>query len=119
MAKRKQSREKLTAPTSDYADGQGNVLTLRGSLTLGSRREYSEALAGSGRPAATVEDAQARAFELLFERLAVRWRIADVPIVKQKEMLARLRVASREERDAVRAALREHCAEYFPDVHVP
>jgi len=31
MAKRK--REKLAAPTSEYRDTDGNVLTLRGSLT--------------------------------------------------------------------------------------
>jgi hypothetical protein len=119
VAKRRQSREKLTAPTSDYTDAQGNVLRLRGSLTLGSRCEYAEALAGTDRPAATVEDAHARAFELLFERLAVRWTIAGVPIEKQKELLARLRVASRDERDAVRAALLEHCAEHFPDIQAP
>ena len=35
------------APSEDYADPEGNVLTLRGSLTVGSRRAYAEALAGS------------------------------------------------------------------------
>ncbi|MGH2864798.1 MAG: hypothetical protein ACRDJX_06060 [Solirubrobacteraceae bacterium] len=120
MARRSRRREQLTAPSSDYTDPQGNVLTLRGSLTPGSRRDYAEALAGAGsRPASTREDAWQRAVELLFERLAVRWVIAGAPIERQRELLARLRVASAEERLWVRGALREHCAEHFPDVRAP
>jgi hypothetical protein len=110
----------LRAPTSDYTDADGNVLTLRGSLTPGARREYAEALAGAGaRPAANREDAWQRAVELLFERLAVRWAIAGAPIERPRELLARLRVATAEERAWVRDALREHCAEHFPDVRAP
>jgi hypothetical protein len=112
--------EKLAAPGSDYADGAGNVLTLRGSLTAGARREYAQTLAGSSTgPAATLEDAWQRALELLFERLAVRWTIAGAPIERQRELLERFRVASAEERAWVREALREHCAEHFPDVQAP
>jgi hypothetical protein len=133
VAKRRRAREKLSAPTSDYRDADGNVLTLRGSLTAGARREYAETLAGSGgRAAETREDAWQRAVELLFERLAVRWttaphggahpegrRQAGVQIERQKELLARLRVASTDERAWVRKVLREHCAEHFPDVQAP
>jgi len=112
--------EQLTAPTSDYADGDGNVLTLRGALTPAARREYADALAGLGGPAAaTREDAWQRAVELLFERLAVRWVISDVPIERQRELLGRFRAATTEERLWVREALREHCAEHFPDVQAP
>lgn len=120
MGKRGHTREKLSAPTSDYTDAEGNVLTLRGSLTPGARREYAETLAGTrGRAASTQEDAWQRAVELLFERLAVRWTIAGAPIERQKELLARLRVASAKERRWVRDALRSHCAEWFPDVEAP
>jgi hypothetical protein len=120
VGKRGRAREKLSAPTSDYADAEGNVLTLRGSFTSGARREYAEALAGTGaRPAATREDAWQRALELLFERLAVRWTIEDAPIDRPGELLARLRVASPGERAWVRDTLREHCAEHFPDVQAP
>ena len=119
MAKRGRRREKLTAPSSDYTDIEGNVLTLRGSLTPGSRRDYAEALAGAGSPASTQEDAWQRAAELLFERLAVRWEIAGAPIERQRDLLARFRVASTAERLWVRQALREHCAEHFPDVQAP
>ncbi|MHB8240784.1 MAG: hypothetical protein ACYDHN_02225 [Solirubrobacteraceae bacterium] len=120
MARRGRRQEKLKAPNSDYTDPQGNVLVLRGSLTLGARRDYAEALDGSGaRAASTQEDAWQRALELLFERLAVRWVIAGVPIERQRELLGRLRMASAEERAWVREALREHCAENFPDVKAP
>jgi hypothetical protein len=96
------------------------VLSLRGSLTAGARREYAEALSGQGgRAADTREDASQRSMELLFERLAVRWEIAGVAIERQRELLARLRIASPQERAWVRGALREHCIEHFPDVQAP
>ncbi|HTZ88272.1 MAG TPA: hypothetical protein VMB05_16530 [Solirubrobacteraceae bacterium] len=123
MGKRNRSRERLQAPSSDYADAEGNVLTLRGSFTPASRLEYAETLAGrvgsSSRAAATQEDAWQRAVELLFERLAVRWTIAGAPLERQRELLARFRAASPQERAWVRETLREHCAEHFPDVQAP
>jgi hypothetical protein len=110
----------LAATSSDYADAEGNVLTLRGSLTAGSRRQYAQTLAGTGASAAaSPEDAWQRAGELLFERLAVRWEIAGVPLEGQRELLGRLRLASTAERAWVRDVLREHCAEHFPDVQAP
>jgi hypothetical protein len=118
--RREQRAEKLAAPNSDYTDADGNVLTLRGSLTVGARRDYAQALAGApGRAAGTQDDAWQRAGELLFERLAVRWVIAGAPLERQRELLARFRVASPQERAWVRGALREHCAEWFPDVQAP
>jgi hypothetical protein len=116
VGKRGRSRERLQAPSSDYTDADGDVLTLRGSLTLGSRREYERALATNP---LSREDAWQRAVELLFERLAVRWTIAGAPIERQRELLARFRVASPQQRAWVREAIREHCAEYFPDVDAP
>ena len=108
------------APTSEYADAHGAVLTLRGVLSPATRREYAQVLAGEGgRPSATREDAWQRAVELLFERLAVRWTIAGAPIERQRELLQRFRVASAEERAWIRTVLREHCAEHFPDVQAP
>ncbi len=118
MGRRSRRQERPRAPSGDYEDAEGNVLTLRGSLTAGSRRAYSQALAGGG-PAATREDAWQRAGELLFERLAQRWVIAGVPLTGQRELLGRLRMASAEERAWVRSALREHCAEHFPELEAP
>jgi hypothetical protein len=98
--KPKQRPERLKAPTSDYADPEGNVLTLRGSMT-------------------PREDAWQRAVEFLFERLAVRWEIAGAAIERQRELLARLRAGTPAERAWVRGVLREHCSENFPDVEAP
>lgn len=108
--------ERLKAPTSDYRDAEGNVLTLRGSFTPKARLEYAQTLAGHGQ---VREDAYQRAVELLFERLAARWVIAGVALERQRELLARLRAASPQERAWVRGVLREHCAENFPDVTAP
>ncbi len=127
MGRRGRRRERLTtpegellAPSSDYSDSSGNVLTLRGSLTAPARVEYMRVLSNTGTGAAsTREDAWQRAVELLFERLAVRWVIAGAPIERQRDLLMRFRAASRDERAWVRATLREHCAEHFPDVQAP
>lgn len=120
-SRQRRVRDELVAPTSDYADSHGSVLTLRGSMTPATRREHRELMAGGGvaRAAATREDAWQRAVEFLFERLAVRWTIAGAPIERQKELLQRFRVASQEERAWIRSVLREHLAEWFPDVEAP
>lgn len=108
--------EKLTAPTSEYTHEDGSMLTLRGALTVATRREYEDALSGSG---LSQEDAWQRGVELLFERLAVSWTIAGAPIHGQRELLMRYRAASQAERAWIRDVLREHCAENFPDVQAP
>ncbi len=113
---RQRSREQLSAPTTDYRDAEGNVLALRGSMTPATRREYADVLAGSP---LSQEDAWQRAVEFLFERLAVRWEISGVPIERQKELLQRFRFASQDERAWIRSVLREHLAEWFPDVTAP
>lgn len=120
MAKRGAKRSRLKAPSADYVDGEGNVLTLRGSLTPATRVRYARTLAGqAGSAASTLDDSQQRATELLFEHLAARWVIAGVPLERQRELLARFRIASPAERAWVRETLRTHCAQSFPDVEVP
>jgi len=116
VGRRSRQREQLGAPSTDYRDADGNVLTLRGSLTPATRREYAAVRAGSP---LSQEDAWQRSVEFLFERLAVRWEIAGVPVERQRELLARFRVASQDERAWIRSVLREHCAEWFPDVESP
>ena len=108
-------RKKLSAPTSEYRDAEGNVLTLRGSLTVGARSEYADILAGG----LYREDAWQRATELLFERLAVSWTISGLEITRQKELLGRYRIATTDERQFVRGALRQHAAEHFPELEAP
>jgi hypothetical protein len=119
MGKRSRQREKLSAPTTDYTDPDGNVLTLRGSLTPATRREYAALMSGGTGPAQTREDMWQRGVEFLFERLAVRWVVAGVETARQQELLLRFRVASQAERAWIREVLRSHLAEWFPDVEAP
>jgi hypothetical protein len=115
VGRRQRQREKLKAPTAEYRDADGNTLVLRGSLTPAARREYGEVLQGG----LNREDAWQRATELLFERLAVSWTIADLEITRQSELLARYRMAGESERRFVRDSLREHAAEHFPELQSP
>jgi len=112
---RRRGEQRIHAPNAEYVDAEGNTLTLRGSLSAGARAKYESERTGHPLSA---DDARERAFELLFEQLAVGWTIAGEPLVDQRELLGRLRLASREEREWVRGRLREHCAERFPDVQV-
>lgn len=116
-SRRRQQEPAPEAPTTDYADPEGNVLTLRGVLTPATRREYDAVLAGSP---LSREDAWHRAAEFLFERLAVRWTLAGLPpLERQQELLGRYRLASAAERDWIRATLRTHVTEHFPGVEAP
>ena len=119
MGKRARKRDKISAPTSAYTDAAGNVLELRGSLTPATRREYATLMTQGTGPAQTREDMWQRGVEFLFERLAVSWTVSGVETSKQKELLMRFRVASADERTWVRDVLREHLAEWFPDVEAP
>ena len=111
------ARKRLKAPSSEYRSPDGDVLALRGSMTPGTRREYAATLAGSP---LSQEDAWQRAVEFLFERLAVGWEVAGTePITRQKELLARFRMASHAERRWIRDVLREHLAEHFPELQQP
>jgi hypothetical protein len=115
LGRRSRQRDKLVAPASEYRDADGNTLTLRGSLTPATRREYQAVVAGG----LEREDAWQRGVEFLFERLAVSWVIADVATTRQRELLARYRMASDAERRFVRDSLREHLAEHFPELEAP
>jgi hypothetical protein len=103
------------AATTDYRDGEGNVLTLRDELSAGTLRALRDL---DAKPAASAEDRWQRRVEFLFERLAVRWVIADLPLEGQKELLGRYRLASSGERQQVRAALAEHLAAHQLDVKI-
>jgi len=119
-SRRRGDADKLQAPTTDYRSPDGQVLTLRGALSAKTRTRIAAAADPSqARAAANLEDVRARVLELLFERLVARWTIHDVPTEGAKALLARYRVATRDERAWVTDVLREHCAEWFPDVNVP
>ena len=98
--------------TSDYRDDEGNVLTLRDELSAGTLRQLAEL---DAQPAASAEDRWQRRVEFLFERLAVRWEIAGLPLEGQKELLGRYRMASAEERRACARRSRSTCASAIPE----
>ena len=114
-SRQRNQQTKLAAPVAEYRDAEGNVLALRGSLTPAARREYADTMASGLHR----DDARQRATELLFERLAVAWTISGLEITRQKELLGRYRMATTEERQFVREALREHTAEHFPELQAP
>jgi hypothetical protein len=114
MAKRKkQRRQRQKAPTVDYADAEGNVLTLRQSLSAGTIAKIGEPPASD---AASLEDAWRRRTEALFERLAVRWEIAGLPLTEQKMLLGRYRMADAETQSWVRQTIADHVERHLPEL---
>ena len=114
MAKRKKKRrEREPAPTVDYTDPEGNVLTLRQTLSRGTIRKIGE---GPASEAASVDDAWRRRSELLFERLAVRWEIAGLPLEEQAMLLGRYRMADAATQRWVRQTIAEHLERHIPEL---
>lgn len=114
MAKRKkQRRPREKAPTIDYTDPEGNVLTLRQTLSPGTIAKVEEGLASA---AASQDDAWHRRSELLFERLAVRWEIAGLPLDDQKMLLGRYRMADAETQRWVRQTIAHHLEQHIPEL---
>ena len=99
--------------TTDYTDPDGNVLTLRDSVSAGTARKLRDIDAS---PAASAEDKWQRREELLFERFAVGWEIAGLPLEGQKELLGRYRMANADTRRWVRATLDSHVREKQPEI---
>jgi hypothetical protein len=114
MAKRKkQRRPRQKAATVDYTDPEGNVLTLRESLSAGTIAKLGEPPSAA---AATFEDAWRRREEALFERLTVSWEIAGLPLEEQKMLLGRYRMADPETRAWVRRTIAAHLEAHIPEL---
>jgi hypothetical protein len=113
MAKRRKRQPRQKAPTVDYRDEQGNVLTLRQSLSAGTLRKLED---GPATAATSQDDAWRRRQELLFERLAVRWEIAGLPLDDQKMLLGRYRMADATTQEWVRRTIDEHVRRFIPEL---
>ncbi len=113
MAKGKKRRPRQKPVTVDYVDTEGNVLTLRQSLSTGTIAKLAE---GPATAATSQEDAWHRRSELLFERLAVRWEIADLPLTEQKMLLGRYRMADSDTQQWVRETIAEHLERHIPEL---
>ena len=112
MAKRNQKRRsREPAPTVEYVDEEGNVLTLRAELSPKTIKKIGEPPASR---AASTEDAWRRREEMLFERLAVSWEIAGLPLDDQAMLLGRYRMADSETQRWVRATIAAHLERHFP-----
>ncbi|MGH2918550.1 MAG: hypothetical protein ACRDLS_08135 [Solirubrobacteraceae bacterium] len=116
MGKRNRGLGRISADSTDYRNDDGNVLTLRGSMSPLTRRKYAAVLHDQRK---STDDSWHRAVEFLFERLVERWTIYDVPTEDQKDLLQRYRIASTEEKRWVRDVLRRHLAANFPDIEAP
>ena len=103
----------VAVATTDYTDPDGNVLTLRDSVSAGTVRKLRDIEAS---PAASAEDKWQRREELLFERFAIRWEIAGLPLEGQKELLGRYRMADTDTRRWVRATLDAHVRAKQPEI---
>jgi hypothetical protein len=113
MAKRGRRRPRQKTATIEYRDEEGNVLTLRESLSAGTIRKLGE---GPAKAATSQDDAWRRRQELLFERLAVSWEIAGLPLDDQKMLLGRYRMADAATQEWVRRTIDEHVRRFIPDL---
>jgi hypothetical protein len=113
MAKRQRHRRRQPVPAVDYADAEGNVLGLRQSLSAGTIAKIGEAPAGM---ASSLDDAWRRRTEMLFERLAVRWEIAGLPLTEQRMLLGRYRMADAETQRWVRETIAVHLERHIPEL---
>jgi hypothetical protein len=113
MAKRRKRRPREKAPTVEYADPEGNTLVLRQTLSSATLAKIAEPPASA---AASTDDAWRRRQELLFERLAVRWEIAGLPLTEQKMLLGRYRMADSATQRWVRETIAAHLERYFPEI---
>ncbi len=112
MAKKKNKRKaKPKAVVIDYTDPEGNILTLRQSLSNATIAKIGEPPSGD---AASLEDAWRRRNEAMFERLVVSWEIAGLPLDDQKMLLGRYRMADAETQSWVRQTISEHVQRHIP-----
>jgi hypothetical protein len=112
MARRKR-REREQVETVDYTDQEGNVLTLRQSLSDRTIRKINKP---HRKDAASSEDVWARRNELLFEHLVVSWEISGLPLDDQKMLLGRYRMADSDEQRWVRETIDRHVEQFIPEL---
>jgi len=114
VAKRRQKRRKQEPVQAEvYSDPEGNRLALRRTLSPATIRKINEP---PRKPAASQEDAWRRREEMLFERLAVSWEIAGLPLDDQKMLLGRYRMADSETQRWVRETIDRHLREHIPEL---
>jgi len=111
MPRRRREREPIE--TVDYTDPEGNVLSLRRSLSDRTIRKISKP---PRKDAASAEDVWARRNELLFEYLVTRWEISGLPLDDQKMLIGRYRMADSDEQRWVRETITSHIERHIPEL---
>ena len=112
MAKRRR-REREPVATVDYTDPEGNVLSLRESLSDKTVRKINKP---HKKDAASAEDVWARRQEMLFEALVASWEVAGLPLDDQKMLLGRYRMANADEQRWVRETIAAHVQSHIPEL---
>lgn len=113
MGKRSRRKQRPPVATTDYRDAEGNILTLRDSVSAGTLAKLAEPV---GTAASSADDVWRRRTEMLFERWVVGWTIAGLPLQGQKELLGRYRLAGEDTRRWVRETIDEHVRRRHPDL---
>jgi hypothetical protein len=106
-------RKREAVETVDYTDLEGNVLTLRRSLSPRTIRKLNKP---HRKDAASAEDVWARRNEMLFEYLAVSWEVSGLPLDDQKMLIGRYRMADSDEQRWVRETISAHVEHHIPEV---
>jgi hypothetical protein len=110
---RRRKRESDAVETVEYTDPDGNVLTLRRSLSPRTIRKLNKP---HRKDAASAEDVWARRNEMLFEYLAVSWEISGLPLDDQKMLIGRYRMADTSEQQWVRETIDLHIERHLPEL---
>ena len=111
MPRKRRQREPVE--TVDYTDPDGNVLTLRRSLSPRTIRKLNKP---HRKDAASADDVWARRNEMLFEYLAVSWEISGLPLDDQKMLIGRYRMADSSEQQWVRETMTAHVERDIPEL---
>lgn len=110
---RRKKREREPVETVDYTDSEGNVLNLRQSLSAKTIKKIGEPPRAD---ATSSEDRWARRNEQLFERLAVSWEIAGLPLDDHQMLLGRYRMADAATQRWVRETISTHLERHIPEL---
>jgi hypothetical protein len=106
-------RKKEPVETVDYTDPDGNVLTLRQSVSPRTIRKLNKP---HRKDAASADDVWARRNEMLFEYLVVSWEVSGLPLDDQKMLIGRYRMADSEEQRWVRETISSHIERHIPEL---
>lgn len=112
--KKPKQRPRKRIESERYSDPEGNVLELRKALSPATIAKIGEPPSGA---AASIDDAWQRREEMIFERLAVGWEIAGLPLTDQKLLLGRYRMATPDERRWVRETIAAHVDTWIPGLN--